>query len=73
MTEQRKLPGWALALDIVGTLFLAAGLFGLFAVDSLQLPGAETLEALAIPIIVLGIVLMIPLIAITIRNALSSR
>lgn len=73
MTERKKLPGWALALDIVGTLFLAAGLFGLFAVDSLPVPGADTLTALAIPLIVLGVLLTIPLIAFIIRNAQSSK
>ncbi len=73
MTEQRKLPAWALALDIVGTLFLAAGLLGLFAVDSLQLPGADTLETLAVPLVILGILLMIPLVAIAVLNAVSSK
>lgn len=69
MTEQRKLPWppWALALDIVGTLFLAAGLFGHFMAD--DLPGAKNLEAFAIPLIILGTLLMIPFIAFSILSA----
>lgn len=73
MTEQRKWPWpmWVLALDIVGTLFLVAGLLGQFMAD--DLPGGEMLGPLAIPLIVLGIVMMIPLVVFSINYARSSK
>ena len=73
MPEQRKWPWpmWVLALDIVGTLFLVAGLLGHFMVD--ELPGGEQLGPLAIPLIILGVVMMIPLVVFSIRSARSPK
>ncbi len=73
MTERRKLPwpAWVLALDIVGTLFLVAGLLGLLMGD--ELPAGDTLQAVAIPLIILGVLMMIPLVVFSIRHARSSK
>ena len=73
MTEQRRWPwpAWVLALDIVGTLFLVAGLLGLFYKGD---PGiGVSLAAMVIPLIVLGVLLMIPLIVFTVLHVRSSR
>ena len=71
MTSDRKIPLWALALDVVGTLFVAAGLYGLFAGDTLP-AYRDTLESLAVPLIVLGVLLMAPLVITAIRQVKSS-
>ncbi len=73
MAERRRWPwpAWVLALDIVGTLFLVAGLLGLFFEGD---PGQESaLAMMAIPLIVLGVLLMIPLIVFTVLHVRSSR
>jgi hypothetical protein len=62
-----RLPPALLALDIVGTLLLAAGLFG-FSSDDATLGGVD-LGPLAPRLVILGAMLMAPLVIYIIRNA----
>lgn len=64
-----RIPIWALILDIVGTLCLAAGLYGLFAGGDPPFSDVVDLRANAVALIVIGILLMIPLLVAVIRRA----
>ena len=55
MSEPLKFPPWLLILDVVGTIILGLGLFGQFGGDNLFSP-------FAIPLIIIGALLMLPLI-----------
>ncbi len=55
MRESLKFPPWLLALDVVGTIILGLGLFGQFGGDNLFSP-------FAIPLIIIGALLMLPLL-----------
>ncbi len=64
-----RLPPSLLAFDVLGTLLLAAGIFGLVADDTLL--GPVDLGELALPLIVGGALLMAPLILHIVRQARS--
>ena len=49
-------------LDIVGTLLVAGGIFGLVADEGPAVAGTLDLQLLAIPSIILGVLLMAPLV-----------
>jgi hypothetical protein len=61
-----KFPPWLLALDIVGTIVLGLGLFGQYGGDSLFAP-------LAIPLIIIGALLMLPLLVYLVIRVTNSR
>lgn len=65
------LPAWAVILDVVGTVLLGAGLYGLFTEG--EAPFAETvdLRANATALIVIGVFLMIPLLVAVVRRVAS--
>ena len=75
MTTKRKikLPVWAVILDVLGALMLAAGIIllnggaGLLDVSPTEVAGP------AIALIVIGVLLMTPLIVVVIRRAASQR
>ncbi len=64
-----RLPPALLAIDIIGTLLLAAGIFGLVA-DDASIGGVD-LEGLALPLLIVGVFLMAPLVLHIVRHALS--
>jgi hypothetical protein len=66
-TDVMRLPPGLLALDIVGTLLLAAGLYGLVSDDATL--GGVDLVPLGPRLIILGAMLMAPLVIYIIRNA----
>lgn len=66
-TAAIRLPPALLALDIAGTLLLAAGLFGLLRDDAIL--GGVDLGPLAPRLIILGAMLMAPLVIYIVRNA----
>jgi len=68
-----KLPMWALMLDIVGTLFLAAGLFLEFGGTDMLASAPDSLRAMAIVLIVLGIFLMVPLVVVLVKRATAAK
>lgn len=69
--KQLGLPAWAVMLDVVGTVLLAAGLYGSFAQS--ELPFAETIDlrANATALIVIGVFLMLPLLVVIVRHVAS--
>ena len=75
MTTKRKtkLPVWAVILDVLGAFMLAAGIIllnggaGLLDVSSTEVRGP------AIALIVIGVLLMMPLIAVIVLKARSPR
>ena len=68
-----SLPVWALALDVIGTLLLAAGLVGLFASAPFLSSLPFDLSEMAIVLIILGVLLMVPLIVVVIQRAVSPK
>jgi hydrogenase-4 membrane subunit HyfE len=68
----RGLPVWALILDVLGTLLIAAGIYGIV---SGELPFAEGLEAgwIAVALILAGAVLMMPLVVVLVQRAAAAR
>ncbi len=75
MSENNRLPWpiWAVMLDAVGTLLLAAGLYGTFGGDDLALSEVIDLHAIGIPLIIVGILLIGPFLAYTISHARKRR
>ena len=75
MTTKRKmkLPAWAVILDVLGAFMLAAGIIllnggaGLVDVSSTEVRGP------AIALIVMGVLLMMPMIAVIVLKARSPR
>ena len=67
MTNKLKFPLWTIALDIVGTLLVAGGIYGLVADADPLFGGALDLKLLAIPFIVLGVLLMAPLVICVVK------
>ena len=75
MNEPRKLiwPVWVLILDFVGMLLVAVGIYALVAGDPLPFADTIDLRALAIPLIIIGVLLFAPLILMTIAHIRDSR
>ena len=67
------LPMWALILDVIGTLLLAAGLVGLFAAAPFLSSLPFDLSEMAIVLVILGVLLMVPLIVVLIQRAVSPK
>ena len=57
-----RLPVWALILDLVGTLLVALGLYGMFAEGDLPFADVVDLRGIAVALIVIGVLLMLPLV-----------
>ena len=75
MSEQQtaSIPLWALLLDVIGTLILAAGLVGMF-VDAPFLTSLPfNLNNMAVVLIILGVLLMVPLIVVLVQRAVAPR
>jgi hypothetical protein len=70
LTNRRPLPWppWVLALDVFGTLLVAAGLFGVFGgIEPEGLDGSDV-KALSITLIVVGALLTLPFVVAIIRG-----
>jgi len=68
MTNKPKFPLWVIFLDVVGTLLVAGGLFGLFTEDNSTFAGVVDLKLLAVPLIILGVLLMAPLVIYAVKR-----
>ena len=68
-----SLPMWALILDVIGTLLLAAGLVGMFMDPQFPSSLPVDLGEMAIVLIILGVLLMVPLIVVVIQRAVSPK
>jgi hypothetical protein len=64
MNQSLKFPPWLLILDVAGTILLALGLFGRFGGDNLFAP-------FAIPLIIIGTLLMLPLLVFLVTRVTS--
>ena len=75
MSDRSRLPWpiWALILNGVGTLLLAAGLYGMFGGDDLVFAEIVDLRALGIPLVIFGVLLIAPFVAFTISHARTRR
>ena len=68
-----SIPMWALILDVIGTLLLAAGLVGVFAAAPFLSSLPFDLSEMAVVLIILGVLLMVPLIVVVIQRAVSPK
>ena len=64
MTQPPKFPPWLLILDISGTLLLCLGLFG-------QFGGDNVFSLYAIPLIVVGALMMLPLLIFLVARSMN--
>lgn len=68
-TQAPGIPIWTIVLDVIGTLFVAGGLFLLVSDGNLLGMEAAGFRGPAIALIVVGVMLMAPLVAVIIRRA----
>lgn len=75
MTTKRKmkLPAWAVILDVLGAFMLAAGIILLNGGAGLVDVSSTDVRGPAIALIVIGVLLMMPLIAVIVLKARSPR
>ncbi len=75
MNEPKKLiwPVWVLILDFVGMLLVAVGIYALVAAGPLPFADTLDLRAFAIPMIILGALMVAPLILMTMAHIRGSR
>lgn len=66
-------PLWVLILDLVGTTLVGLGIYGQVGSDPLLFAGIIDLRALAVPLIILGAVLVMPLVFSTLSQLRASR
>ena len=62
--ESRTIPVWALVLDVVGTIILAAGIYTQVVDTGMQRAG--------IAMIIIGALLMVPLVLVVVARAVSN-
>lgn len=72
-SHKRGLPIWTVILDVIGTLVLALGVFGLVGGNERIFPEFIDNQAFSIVLIFAGVLLMVPLIIVLIRRATSQR
>jgi hypothetical protein len=75
MMERKKLhwPAWVLILDLIGTVLVALGIYAQVADGELLFSGFVDLRALAVPIIIVGALLVAPLVFMTISQTRSQQ
>ena len=67
------LPVWAILLDVVGTLLLAAGIFGMVATEDTLAGIPLGLKEMGVALIILGALLMLPLLIVVVQRLVSGR
>jgi hypothetical protein len=74
MTEHKKIhwPAWVLILDLIGSAMVGIGIYAQIASGPLLFSEFIDLRALAVPIIILGALLVAPLVFMTISQLRSS-
>ena len=75
MTEQKKIhwPAWVLILDIVGTVLVGLGIYAQVAQGELLFSEFVDLDALAVPMIIIGALMVAPLVFSTISQIRSQQ
>lgn len=73
MQENRKiqLPAWSIILDLIGTLFLALGIYAQFVGGELLFSEFLDLRQYAIILILIGVLLMMPLVLHLVRRSIT--
>ena len=66
MNQPLKFPPWMLILDVIGTLFFGIGLFG-------QIGGDNLFSPYAVPMIIIGALMMLPLLVFLITRITNRR
>ena len=72
-TPRLRWPAWVLILDLIGSALVALGLYGQVGSDSLLFAEFVDLRALAVPIIIVGALLVVPLLYSTVSQVRSLR
>jgi len=73
MTQPKlRWPAWVLVLDIIGTLLVGLGIYAQVAGGPLPFAEVLDLRALAVPIILLGALMVAPLVLMTISQLRST-
>lgn len=67
-----RFPVWPIMLDVIGTLLLAIGIFGQFGGEELPFLEFMPIKEYAIMLILLGVLLMMPLVIVLIKRAVST-
>ncbi len=67
------MPPWALVLDLLGTLLLAVGIYGMVGGDDLFLAEQVNLRQIAIPLIVIGVLMMAPLVVVFVQRSVARK
>jgi len=75
MTEHKKLhwPAWVLALDLLGSFLVAVGIYAQVADGELIFAEFVDLRALAVPMIIVGALMVAPLVVMTVTQIRGSR
>lgn len=73
--EQKKLhwPAWVLILDLIGTAMVGLGIYAQVADGTLLFSEFIDLRALAVPIIIIGALLVAPLVFVTVSQVRSQQ
>lgn len=66
--EPIKWPAWVLILDLVGTVLVGLGIYAQVASGTLILADFVDLRAVAVPMIIIGAVLVMPLVFMTVSQ-----
>jgi len=73
MTQPKlRWPAWVLVLDVIGTLLVGLGIYSQVTSGPLPFAGFLDLRALAVPIILLGALMVAPLVFMTISQLRST-
>ena len=70
---QLRWSAWVLILDLIGSALVALGIYGQVGSDPLLFAEFIDLRALAVPIIIVGALLVVPLLYSTVSQIRSSR
>ena len=63
-----KWPAWVLILDLIGTVMVGLGIYAQVASGPLIFSDSVDLRALAVPMILVGALLVTPLVVMTVRQ-----
>ena len=70
--QKRKLPIWALVLDVLGTLLLAAGIYSVVVGELPFVKGVE-LGYIGIALIIVGALLTMPLVLVLVQRSMARK
>ena len=68
-SRKRRLPFGVVILDLLGTLLLATGIYGMLGGDDLLFAKYVDLQEIAVALVIVGALMMTPLIFVMVRRA----